>query len=68
MYLLFRVRKKLTKLMLRKLYPDNLLPPFNIPLSIYSQFELSEDKVRQSEPMAFGVPSIVDQLKKLVGQ
>ena len=63
-YLLFRVRKKLTKLMLRKLYPDNLLPPFNIPLSIYSQFELSEDKVRQSEPMAFGVPSIVDQLKK----
>jgi len=63
-YMIFRVRKRLTNSLIRKLWPQYRVPAFNIPLSIYGQFDLSEDAVDQSVPSAFGVPSIVDRRAK----
>ena len=59
-YLIFRIRKRITNSLIRKFWPQYRVPAFNIPLSIYGQFDLSEDAVDQSLPSAFGVPSIVD--------
>jgi len=59
-YLIFRIRKKITNSLIRKFWRQYRVPAFNIPLSIYGQFDLSEDAVNQSLPSAFGVPSIVD--------
>ena len=60
-YLIFRIRKRFTTIIMRKFWPKYDVPPFNIPLSIYGQFGLSEDAVDQSLPFAFGVPSVVDR-------
>lgn len=60
-YLIFRIRKRLTSRIMKRVWPQYAVPTFNIPLSIYGQFGLSEDAVDQSLPSAFGVPSIVDQ-------
>jgi hypothetical protein len=66
-YLIFRIRKRLASLVVSRVWPQFEVPTFNIPLSIYGQFGLSEDSVDQRLPSAFGVPSIVDD-RALRGQ